>query len=373
MQGLALPGLVEVLRRRTFAGAVVRTGVNTHAKDAAQFFRAERSERLKGNGKVCAKLQAGVQDAGRAVHVFLGHLPGLHVGNVFVADTGNVHGLLEGLAEVEGFHVFLQGLPAGLNGGKCFCVNGLRLQVGRHGTAEILVREHHGAVYEVTEDGHQLTVVAALEILPGEVVVLGLRRIGGEHIAQHVFLSGEIPLVFVHPHRPVAGSGNFVALQVKKFIGRHIVRQDIVAIGLEHGGEHNAVEHNVVLADKMHEARFRIFPPLLPALRQQLLRIGDIADGGVEPHIEHLALCALHRNGDAPVQVTGHGAGLQAAVQPAFALAVHIGFPLLVLFQDPVPEPGLILVQREVPVLGLHLFGRGAGKGALGVDEFLRA
>ena len=74
-----------------------------------------------------------------------------------------------------------------------------------------------------------------------------------------------------------------------------------------------------------------------------------------------------------PVQVAAHGAGLQAAVQPALALAVHVRLPFLVLLQDPVAEPGLVLVQREVPMLGLDLLGRGTGQGGARVDQFLGA
>ncbi len=273
---------------------------------------------------------------------------------------------------MEGADVFLQGLPAGLDGCKRFCINGFRLQVLRNATAEVLVREHHGTVDEVAENGHQLAVVPALEVLPGEVVVFGLRCVGREAVAQHVLLARELLLIFVHPHGPAARSAQLVALQVQELVGRHVVRKYVVPIGLEHGREHDAVEHNVVLADEMHQPRFGVLPPFLPALGQQFLRIGNVADGRVEPDVKYLALGAFHGDGHAPVQVPAHRTGQQAAVQPALALAVHIGLPFLVLLQDPFAEPGLVAVQRQVPVLGLHLGGHGAGKRALGVDELFR-
>ena len=373
VHGLALTLLVEVHGRSAFTGAVVPAGVDAHAQDAAQFLGAEGKERLEGDGAVGAQLQAGVEDGSRTVHVFLGHLPGLHVGNVFVADACDIHGFLEGLAEVEGLDVFLQGLAAGLHGSKGFGVNGLGLQVLGNLPAKVLLGEHHGAVHEVSEDGHQFAVVAPLEVFPGKVVVLGLGGVGGEHVPQHILLSGELLLIFVHPHGPVAGCGNLVSLQVEELVGRHIVRQHIVSVGLEHGREHNAVEHDVVLADEVHQPGLGVFPPLLPALGKKFLGVGDIADGGVKPHVEHLALGTLYRNGNAPVQVTGDGAGLQAAVQPALALAVHVGLPLLVLLQDPVTQPGLVLVQGQIPVLGLLLHGRGARQFGFGVQQFLGA
>ena len=268
--------------------------------------------------------------------------------------------------------VFLQRLPAGFHGGKCLGVDRLRLQVPRNGTAEILLREHHGPVHEVAQHGNQFGVVPALEVFPGEVVVLGLRGIGREDVAQHVFLSGEIPFVFIHPYGPAAGGGNLVAFQIQELIGRHIVRQDIVSIGLQHGREHNAVEHNIVLADKVNQPGFRVFPPLLPAFRKEFLGVGDIADGGVEPDVKHLAFRAFYRNGNTPVQVAGDGTGEKAAVQPALALAVHIGFPLLMLLQDPVAEPGLVLVQGKVPVLGFLLHRHGAAQARLRFQQLFR-
>ena len=43
------------------------------------------------------------------------------------------------------------------------------------------------------------------------------------------------------------------------------------------------------------------------------------------------------------------------------------------LLQDPVTEPGLVLVKGQVPVLGLLLHGRGAAELGLGIQQFLGA
>ena len=163
----------------------------------------------------------------------------------------------------------------------------------------------------------------------------------------------------MEPHGPVARGRDLVVLQVQELVGGHVVGHDILAVGLHHHGEDDAVEHDVVLTDKMNQTRVLILPPLLPVaplLRltlAELLGIRHIADGGIEPYIEHLALSIVDRHGDTPVQVAGHGAWLQVHVEPALALAVDVGAPLLVLLEDPLLQPVLILVQGQIPVLRL--------------------
>ena len=133
------------------------------------------------------------------------------------------------------------------------------------------------------------------------------------------------------------------------------------------------MEHDVVFADEVYEARVGVFPPLLPIIGQQLFRIADVAYGGVEPHVEHLAFGAFYRHGDSPVQVAAHGAGLQPHVQPALALPVHVGTPLLVVLQYPLAQPGLVLVQGQVPVGRFFHHRLAAADGALGVNQLRRA
>ena len=64
--------------------------------------------------------------------------------------------------------------------------------------------KHHCTVDEITEDGYELTVVARLEILPREVVILGLRSIGCEDITKHILLAGELLEILVKPYGPSA-------------------------------------------------------------------------------------------------------------------------------------------------------------------------
>ena len=135
------------------------------------------------------------------------------------------------------------------------------------------------------------------------------------------------------------------------------------------------MEHDVVFADEVHELGVVVLPPLLPCAPAlgvalaELLRVTDVADGCVEPYIEHFSFGTVDGNGDAPVEVARHGTGLQVHVEPRLALPVDVRPPLFVAFENPLLEPFLIFVQRQVPVLGLLHHGRGARDGRLRVDE----
>ena len=92
--------------------------------------------------------------------------------------------------------------------------------------------------------------------------------------------------------------------------------------------------------------------PLLRLFLAQLYRIRYIADWCIEPDIEHFSFSTLNRYRNTPVEVTGHSTGLQIHIQPRLALAIDIGAPLLVVFQNPLLQPLLIFVQGQIPVLG---------------------
>ena len=67
-----------------------------------QFLRAERQERLTQNGEMRHNLQRQGHHSLHTLGVGLDLLPRLVVGEVFVAQTGEVHQLGEGLAELVG-------------------------------------------------------------------------------------------------------------------------------------------------------------------------------------------------------------------------------------------------------------------------------
>ena len=131
-------------------------------------------------------------------------MPRLAIGDVLVADTCQVHCLFLGVAELECvkqcLHLLLHVLEF-LDGS---AVNVLQFATFGHDAVEVFLGQLECTVDEVAVNSHQFVVVAVLEILPCEVVVLGLRSVGCEHIAQHVLLAGEVNEVFVEPYSPVA-------------------------------------------------------------------------------------------------------------------------------------------------------------------------
>ena len=174
----------------------------------------------------------------------------------------------------------------------------------------------------------------------------------------------------MQPDGPVARRGDLVALEIEELVGRHVFGQDIVAVGLEHRREDDAVKDDVVLADKVDHLRVIRLPIFLP-IGRKFLGSGYITDRSIKPHVEHLSLCPLDRHGNAPIQVAAHGTGLQTAVQPALALTVDVRFPLLVTLEDPLTQESLILVEREIPVPGFTLDGHRTRDGAVRLDQFV--
>ena len=169
-----------------------------------------------------------------------------------VAQTGQVHGLLEGLAETVVLQRLRDGGLDSRNLREGLVIYGLMPEVCGHLAVKILVGQYDGTVDEVAVDSNQFGIIAGLEVLPGEIVVLGLGSIGAEHVAEHILLAGEVPQILVQPDGPVARGGEFVALEVEELVGRHVLRQDeSVSVGFQHTGEDNAVEDDVVLADKV--------------------------------------------------------------------------------------------------------------------------
>ena len=234
--------------------------------------------------------------------------------------------------------------------------------------------QHHRTVHEVAEDGHQFGIVAGLELFPAEVIVLGLGCVGGQHVTKHILLAREILHILVRPYGPAAGSGYLIPFEIQELVGRHVLRKDeTIAVGLQHGREDYAVEHYIVFADEVHQLGVRALPPLLPIVGKKLHGIGDITDGSVEPYIEHLAFGSFDGHGNAPVEVAGNGTRLQAPVQPALDLAINVGTPLLVALQYPLAKPGLIVLQGEIPVGGLLLYGFRSAQLGMRIDEFLGA
>lgn len=213
---LGLDGLVADLLEEELGfldGVTFHEDVGTAGISPTQSLQVHHGMHLVGSegqeggtedSEVGADLEREVHHRGGALGVGLDEFPGLGVGEVLVTQSGEVHHLGKSLTETVGFDAtanafgeggyFLDNLLLGLS----------KRSAGGHLSAIELMRQHEGTIHEVAEDGNQLGVVLQLEILPGEVVILGLGGVGAEGVAQHVLLSGELAEVFVQPDGPVA-------------------------------------------------------------------------------------------------------------------------------------------------------------------------
>ena len=135
------------------------------------------------------------------------------------------------------------------------------------------MHKHSGTVHKVAKDSHKFIVIASLEIFPGEVVVFRLRSVGCQHIAEHVLLAGELAEIFVEPYSPVARCGNLVVFKVEELVCRDVVGKIVATVCHEHCREDDAMEHDIVFANKVEHTCFRIFPPFFPVLGISVYRI----------------------------------------------------------------------------------------------------
>ena len=236
-----------------------------HSEHTAELRHREGEEGLEEQRTIGSDLEGDVEDRPGALGVCLDHLPRLEVGEVLIAKSGQLHSGALSIAEVEVLDES-GGLLADLPHLGEYIPILIRQLGGGYLSVKVLPRQHHRAIDEVAEDGYQLAVVAGLEVLPREVVVLGLRSVGSQHIAQDVLLAGEVLEVLVEPDGPVLRGRDLVSLEIEKLIGGHIVGEDKGALSLEHGGEDDAVEDDIVFPDEVDQPRRGVLPPGLPAV-----------------------------------------------------------------------------------------------------------
>ncbi len=81
-------------------------------------------------------------------------------------------------------------------------------------------------------------------------------------------------------------------------------------------GEDNRVEGYVIFAHELVKLDvLRVLPPLLPVFLCIAGSNGQVADGGIEPHIEDLVGILLQWDGCAPFEVTGDASTLQTLLK----------------------------------------------------------
>ena len=324
-------------------------------EEADQLGCTEGQERLRQCGKVSSNLQTNMQYGFHTRLIRFYHFPRLRVCQVFITQTRKSHTFFQGVTEMESLQLLFYPSHNGRNFRQYFPVIIRQFAPFRHNTAKVFMGQHQRTVNKITVNSYQFIVITCLEIFPGKIIVLRLRSIGCQHITQHILFPLKIPKVFMQPHSPITGSGNLVPFQVQKLIGRHIVRQDVRTFCLQHGGENDTMEYDIVFPDKMYHTGLRVFPIFFP-LRGQVFGGRNITNGSIKPYIQDLALCTFQRHRHAPIQVTGYRTGLQTVVQPRLALSINIGLPFLMFLQYPFLQPIFILIQRQIPMLRLPQF-----------------
>ena len=198
---LRLPQLVTRLEEISLTDRLP-VDLLVHSEHTAELRHREGEEGLEEKRTISCDLEGNVEDRPGTIGICLDHLPRLEVGEVLIAQSGQLHGGALSIAEVEVLDEsggLLADLP---HLGEYLPV--LIRQIGSgYLTVKVLPREHHRAIDEVAEDGHQLAVVAGLEVFPREVVVLSLRSVGSQYIAQDILLAGEVLEVLIEPDGPV--------------------------------------------------------------------------------------------------------------------------------------------------------------------------
>src|SRR3972149_2253738 len=118
--------------------------------------------------------------------------------------------------------------------------------------------------------------------------------------------------------------------------------------------------------------RGRVLPEVAPSLgppraAEPLLRRGEVAHDGLEPHVDPLRFEPGDGNLDAPVQVPGHGAILQALLDPASREADIVVPPVVLPGCGPILQAGLERAESEEEMVRLPRRGRGPVGPAAGV------
>lgn len=114
--------------------------------------------------------------------------------------------------------------------------------------------------------------------------------------------------------------GELAAFVVEVLSGGDVVEEGPSLFGGdEAGGEDDGVEGDVVFAHELEELNVLIDPPVAVFLLEQVGSDGDVADGGIEPHIEHLLLELLDRHTHTPFQVTRDALRLQTHARPSLS------------------------------------------------------
>ncbi len=196
-----------------------------------------------------------------------------------------------------------------------------RERLFRERPAEALADEAGGAARDVHVLADQVGVHPREEVVGIEVQVLHSRvQLGGEVVAHPFGVQPQLD-VALRAHRDAARLGHLLARQLQEAVHVDVVGH--LALGeLERRRPEERVEVDDVLADEMdllHLGVGEVLVEIQALLAQVVLERGEVADGGVEPHVEVLAGGA----GDLDAEV-GRVARDVPVVQPAVQPLAHL-------------------------------------------------
>lgn len=375
--------------------------IGGHVERRANLLRCERQERVQQDAERANRLNARVDRRRRSHHVGLATGPWGASVDVAIALAEGFHDATEGGLEAGGFDV------GGDFGGEF--VN-LREQIGferfgvrcgGHFAGEVVGDDLLPAVDEVAERGDEFGVVALHEVVEAPTGALRLGGVDRQVVPKRVGVES-VEIIF-DPYGRAAGLADFLfflagEFDVEECVGYDVVGQLIVprsfgaGVGAaaflhfrcrelrahEHRGPDEGVEDDVVLADEVDNLAIGVLPPVAVflgvavALPAKLGGEADVADGGVEPDIEHFArrVRVVERDGHAPGEVAGHGPLGEAGLDGAEREVCDDGPPVERGETEPVGEHALKLVELEIPVGRGSRFGARTGDDADRVDEF---
>ena len=265
----------------------------------AHFLCGARQKRIYQHGQVGGQLQAKVQAVvnqllclGVLCKAF-GNNPGFFFLHVFIALSCQVDYFKQGIAEfilfqlssTFGFACRYHAASASFSSSAFLCSGGtLPLQSLCISTKVRLIKLPKIFTSSLLFLSWNSFQVKSLSLVSGALAQSTYRKAS--------CCSGKILQVVIHPNRPVAAGRYFIAFNIQKFVGRHIVRQYKIAMCFQHGRENNAMENNIVFTNKMHQFGIILTPVICPVFGQ-FFGGRDITDGRIKPNIQYFSFCTF--------------------------------------------------------------------------------
>ena len=167
-----MPGRNQIHCPQTFPTELIDS---QHPKN---FLRRKRHKGFDGNRRIGRDLQSHIQNRLHPGRIGLDHLPRFGIGQVFIPDTRNIHGVFQSFAEMVILDIPLERSLYGDHFRNGLAVIICQAAACRNLAAIILLRQHQCTIHKITQYGNQLVVITRLEILPRKVVIFRFGSVG---------------------------------------------------------------------------------------------------------------------------------------------------------------------------------------------------